>query len=143
MTQEQKELLLKDLCARLPYGIKVYFSGWDSEYLKQKEMVDTLYSIDSDGYCNTYEYDSLLELGNIKPYLFPLSSMTNKQKKELADICNCTIYITDWEIMFPSYEDSNMDNWQKVLDWCYKNHYDINGLIPMELANNATGLDIY
>ena len=53
MTQEEKDILLKDLCARLPYGVKVHFSGWDSEYLLQKEMVDTLYSIDSDEYCNT------------------------------------------------------------------------------------------
>lgn len=143
MTQNKKDILLKDLCARLPYGVKVHFSGWDSEYLQQKEMVDTLYSIDSDGYCNTDEYDSLLELGNIKPYLFPLSSMTDEQIMHAPD----PIHVCD-------LEDLRYDNiWTKLnirfpdlidlINWLLKNHFDIYGLIPMGLAIDATGLNIY
>ena len=128
MTQNEKDILSKDLCARLPYGVKVHFSGWDREYLQQKEMVDTLYSIDSDGYCNTYEYDSLLELGNIKPYLFPISSMTEEQNLEYLRTC--------W--------GGNAGAPTLVsFDWCNKNHFDYRGLIPMGLANDATGLNIY
>lgn len=130
MTQNEKDILSKDLCARLPYGVKVHFSGWDSEYLQQKEMVDTLYSIDSDGYCNTYEYDSLLELGDIKPYLFPFSSMTMEQEREWQSLMVCDIY----GIFYHTIES---------FDYLYKNHIDIRGLIPMGLANDATGLNIY
>ena len=127
MKQEDKELL-RDLCARLPYGVKVHFSGWDSEYLQQKEMVDTLYSIDSDGYCNTYEYDSLLKLEDIKPYLFPLSSMTEEQNEEYLKTCR------GGNASVPTLA---------TFDWCDKNHFDYRGLIPMGLANDATGLNIY
>lgn len=128
MTQEQKDLLLRDLCGRLPYGVKIHFSGWDSEYLKRKEMVDILYTIDSDGYCNTNEYDSLLELGNIKPYLFPISSMTKEQNLEYLSTCKgsnaCVPTLASFE-------------------WCNKNHFDYRGLIPIGLAIDATGLNIY
>lgn len=130
MTQEQKELLLKDLCARLPYGVKVHFSGWDNEYLHQKEMVDTLYSIDSDGYCNTYEYDSLLKLEDIKPYLLPLSSMTREQEREWQSLMVCDIY----GIFYHTIES---------FDYLYKNHIDYRGLIPMGVAIDATDKNIY
>ena len=135
MTQEQKDLLLKDLCARLPYGVKVHFSGWDSEYLQQKEMVDTLYSIDSDGYCNTYEYDSLLKLEDVKPYLFPLSSMTEEQYDQL--------YI-DSRVKKDSVDILDaLANDMDAIEYLLKNNFDIYGLIPMGLAIDATGLNIY
>ena len=137
--QEDKELLLKDLCARLPYGVKVHFSGWDSEYLQQKEMIDTLYSIDLDGYCNTDEYDSLLELGNIKPYLFPLSSMTEEQKEEFNSYFASVPYYGDneKEHIVPYYFV------ELFMEFFHKNHIDNNGLIPMGLAIDATGKNIY
>lgn len=147
MAQNEKDILLKDLCARLPYGVKVHFSGWDSEYLQQKEMIDTLYSIDSDGYCNTDEYDSLLELGNIKPYLFPLSSMTEEQWMD-TPYANLNKYTFDSfkcgcsTLAFETYE-VNLSYVVEFINWCYKNHFDIYGLIPKGLALDATGLNIY
>ena len=137
MTQEHKDILLKDLCARLPYGVKVHFSGWDSEYLQQKEMVDTLYSIDSDGYCNTDEYDSLLELGNIKPYLFPLSSMSEDLKNELYT------NLTELELKAINDEIEHSAVSAFEIDFYHKHHIDYRGLIPMGLAIDATGLNIY
>ena len=148
MTQYEKDLLSKDLCARLPYGVKVHFSGWDSEYLQQKEMVDTLYSIDSDGYCNTYEYDSLLELGNIKPYLFPISSMTDELWDKEFMGCGITEFTRDsfkygCETLEFNNSNPHLSSMIRFINQLIKNHFDIYGLIPMGLAEDATGLNIY
>ena len=69
--------------------------------------------------------------------------MTEEQKRDLTNLFNCTVVITEWEIAFPNYYDSNMDNWNKVFNWCYKNHFDCNGLIPLDFAIDATNLNIY
>lgn len=151
MTQEL-ELLLKDLCSRLPYGVKL-------QHVKNPDSIVELYSIDLDDfYCKikfyTYKGKALIvsdegkllkpgETLRYKPCLFPLSSMTEEQKRDLTNLFNCTVVITEWEIVFPNYYDNNMDNWNKVFNWCYKNHFDCNGLIPLGLAIDATGKNIY
>ena len=66
----------------------------------------------------------------IKPYLFPLSNMTEEQKKEYQ-------YITERWMYDSSYSISDS------IDWLNKNHFDYRGLIPMELAIDATNLNIY
>ena len=73
MTQEQKDLLIKDLCARLPYGVKVKLGDnpniFDLEYrIKFAAM-----------YGDSDKLEDILDITNIKPYLFPLSSMTREQ----------------------------------------------------------------
>ena len=119
MTQEQKELLLKDLCARLHYGVKV-----NNEIQGDFEIY---------GVCENYIFARSItnhadfHIEKIKPYLFPLSSMTEEQLLELSSI---------------SFENS-IDSSIKTLNWCYKNHFDIYGLIPMDLAIDATELKIY
>ena len=72
MKQEEKDLLLKDLCARLPYGVILNCCNLVGE---------KLYTIDSNGLVNN-DYD----LEDVKPYLFPLSSMTEEQKEEYENI---------------------------------------------------------
>ena len=138
MTQKQKDILLKDLCARLPYGVKV-------QCLSHQIPLKIL-SINPNGVTwvtGDKGYPFEVDWSDCKPYLFPLSSMTEEHKRELSKICNCFIHFTDWEIHFPNYEDNNMGNWQKIVSWVYKNHYDINGLIPMGLATDATDKNIY
>ena len=110
MTQENKELLLKDLCARLPYGVVV----------KDRNGVHILTS------GNTEFIDLFNGKCNIKPYLFPLSSMTEEQEKE-------------WRYTLSSDGNITYD----TVDWCNKNHFDYRGLIPMDLAIDATNLGIY
>lgn len=120
MTQEEKDLLLKDLCARLPYEVKAekYTIRMDGEFVPQAniEIVtakDILILDECPGYM-------------IKPYLFPLSSMTKKQKNAIDLIAsNSNTVLSD------------------VVDFYIKNHLDYRGLIPMGLANDATGLNIY
>ena len=122
MTQEEKkDLLLKDLCARVPYGVKV-------QYMNNIFVID---------YVSSYEEVKLdtsdnwtVGVSEVKPYLFPLSSMTEKQKKEYQ-------YITERWMYDPSYSISDST------DWLNKNHFDYRGLIEKGLAIDATGLNIY
>lgn len=127
MTQEEKDLLLKDLCARLPYGVKIHIGK-----TQRIEVFDDInFRIGSIN--NTY--------ADIKPYLFPLSSMTEEQKND------CPINETNLNIMTSNIGYGIIEMpWRLsylFVDWCNKNHFDYRGLIYMGLANDATGLNIY
>ena len=132
MTQNEKVLLLKDLCARLPYGVKVKF-----EYVitsPAKIIGINKFFIECE--------DVTANIEDVKPYLFPLSSMTEEQKNDcpigetnlniIKDNLGCYgIIEIPWRLSF------------LFIDWCNKNHFDYRGLIPLGLANDATGLNIY
>ena len=140
MTEKQKELLLRDLCGRLPYEVKVEAKGllktiaddYDNRNIINAHVLNGLNLMDC---FKTYSIDCMVKVPlfnrkgvcNIKPYLFPLSSMTEEQLLELSSI---------------SFENS-IDSSIKTLNWCYKNHFDIYGLIPMGLAIDCTNLNIY
>ena len=137
MTQENKDILLKDLCARLPYGVKVQSYSYEDDI----ETVETLYNIDSDGYMSTLECDTLKNI--TKPYLFPLSSMTEEHKNSFSFSYSFLEALIDEGVYFDEDECITLNDMIYVIQWCYKNHFDIHGLIPMGLANDATGLNIY
>ena len=128
MTQEDKELLLIDLCARLPYGVFCNI-GLDYPLQLQILFVNKLDRVLLDFYKDGKDYQA--HLGEVKPYLFPLSSMTDKQKNEYYQ------YITERWMKDPAYSISNST------DWLNKNHFDYRGLIEKGLAIDATGLNIY
>ena len=120
MTQEDKELLLKDLCARLSYGIKASYYGAEEE----REIWDEIEGITFDGYVDIGQYSLPIEA--IKPYLFPLSVMTDEQQTNLTKfVANG---ITGENILY---------------DWLNQNHFDYRGLIEKGLAIDATNLNIY
>lgn len=135
MTKEQKDLLLRDLCARLPYFTKVQI----------KNEIVVLDSIcDDDGYHFNFIGDDGegVNIENIKPYLFPLSSMTEEQKRFIKNkICY------DWDIDDHPYSlwafCIDIGDVDELIDWFNENHFDYRGLIPMGIANDATGLNIY
>ena len=129
MTQEDKELLLKDLCARLPYDIKCKIEMWIGY------DVCTIYNINSIGFVEIVEDSDTngVNIERIKPYLFPLSSMTEEQKAELTEL----MYKADTP--FGAIFSENID----YFDWLDKNHFDYRGLIPMGLAEDATDKNIY
>lgn len=134
MKQEDKELLLKDLCARLPYGVKCLvnytFCNETTDYEDVKSStVDTLITINQQ--TESYFFGWLFEwfdVDEFKPYIFPLSSMTVEQRKE---------YYT-----MVKYNITSKDN-AKLMDWLNKNHFDYRGLIEKSLALDATNLGIY
>ena len=130
MTQKDKELLLKDLCARLPYGVKV-----ESVFINPDTKEHKPCGIE------IFDATSLLMirdgLGEFKPYLFPLSSMTEKQKYEYDELIHLN-NIKAIEGVITSTDCSAAE-----IDWCNKNQFDYRGLIPKGLAIDATGLNIY
>ena len=138
MTQEDKKRLFKDLCARLPYGLKVKIKHYDDAWeLLAIYTNGTTYATRDVGYpIETYFEDC-------KPYLFPLSSMTEEQKKYIANRWGINEDF-DFEID-PNWGEYLVDLGDVVdyVNWLIENHFDFNWLIPKGLAIDATGLNIY
>ena len=132
MKQEQKELLLKDLCGRLPYGVKVQTTYINPQTKERKDIgTDVLSTVEISMLIDGYEEH--------KPYLFPFSSMTEEQRKEYDKIIYHSV-----ELHCERYYDViDVDSCDELYDFYHKNHFDYRGLIPMGLANDATGLNIY
>ena len=131
MTEEQKQLLIKDLCCRLPYRVKARFPDYYGGYFSAIE------DIDIDGYAKDFEGEQH-EIDDIKPYLFPLSSMTEEQRNMLED----------WDINEPMLDISGERQIHvslnlRIIDWLNAHHFDYRGLIEQGLAIDATGLNIY
>lgn len=124
MTQEDKDLLFKDLCARLPYHIRV--KVWLKDGTTEEGTLDLEHNY-GDVLRDAFYYNKIVK---IKPYLFPMSSMTETQKNEYQ-------YITERWMYDSSYSISDS------IDWLNKNHFDYRGLIEKSLALDATGLNIY
>ena len=123
MTREDAKLVLKDLCARLPYGVCYKHFTWDDE--RGEECIAAqIYSINSDGYVKNCYDDETVYIDNVRPYLFPLSSMTKKRLEELSE------YI-------------DIKNAYVAVELLNSHHFDYRGLIEKGLAIDATGLNIY
>ena len=136
MTQEDKEFLIRDLCGRLPYGVKAYIKNWSKLDRKYYEGVYTVESIDSS--LNTIVADSERSsveviVGDddyeIKPYLRPMSNMTEEEKLMYEGLMIGT--------------DNNIQYILDVIDWLNAHHFDYRGLIEKSLALDATNLGIY
>ena len=142
MTENQEKLLLKDLSSRLPYGVKLQISSWDDEKMEYVDKADTLYSISSDNHVRTSSEDRDFYIDEVKPYLFPMSSMTEEQRAEYESLCikETSEYSDLYGIIFA--KDHYYDTIESI-DYLYKNHIDVRGFIPNGLAIDATGLGIY
>ena len=132
MTQEDKVLLLKDLCGRLPYGVKIKLGDYDYQvcgYNSEKEMPMKIW----------YYYDSNLTLKSYidvyltdyRPYLRPMSSMTEEEKKEYYT------FQYKFTLQAHEYQELNKETFSEYLDWLNKNMFDYRGLIEKGLALEA------
>ena len=128
MTQEDKELIFNELCARLPYHVKCKI--WLKDGTTEEGLLDLQHNYDN-VLQDAFYYNKIKD---IKPYLFPLSSMTEEEKEEYCQLQQKVIYNSKGVIN----EDVT-----KYINWCYKKHLDINNLIPMGLAIDSTELNIY
>lgn len=144
MTQEQKDLLLRDLCARLPYKPIVQIDDCGIWNLRGIDHDDSAELRDRVIVWHGRNYPSSknsFPIINCKPYLFTLSSMTEEQlyNNPIGFSQMLTIKADrDWENI-----TINRRAYYKLVDWFNKNHFDYRGLIPMGLAIDATGKNIY
>lgn len=145
MTQEDKQLLVVDLCSRLPYGVKVLCLRNFNRDWYNLEMVDIgdneVYLTAVEPYTNRYA-----EIETIKPYLFPISSMTDEQRKEFLNIQSeerKTLLDAMVKYRYEKEDKIPIIPTQKHIDFFHKNHIDYRELIPKGLAIDATNLNIY
>ena len=130
-----KKLLIKDLSSRLPYNVIVDYAYNAFDVRKGNYVKHGSKCILNCHLLDVFISPRQNEKGEyIKPYLFPLSSMTEEQKKEYRKVCELDTEILSKHPMdetpFPALYHSQ--------DWLNKNHFDYRGLIPMGLAIDAT-----
>lgn len=156
MTQEDKQLLLTDLCARLPYRVKgrVYAECSNGEYDMNGDMIffDSPFDVTLDDINISTEELHVIAIGNedtiafiedqqtwgspytvdeFKPYLRPMSNMTEEEKK---------VYYTfqyKFTLQIYEYQELNKETFSEYLNWLNKNMFDYRGLIEKGLALEA------
>lgn len=134
MTQE-KQLLIKDLCSRLPYNVicKLSVKGADVSITEKLDF----------GGLEHFMFGTM----DVKPYLRPMSSMTEEEKEEIEVFIfnewyeedSCKIDNEGWIEILANYDVSGIDPrfCGDYVDWLNANHFDWRGLIPMGLALEA------
>lgn len=143
MNKEDKELLLKDLCARLPYGVKIYFGGIPKlltsitiktgyiEILVEGEYGKAAYCDVASTYNNAeYLQEEITE--KCKPYLRLMSSMTEKEFIDLCKYVGCHLNRHTLEPV--SLENVSIEYSVKLINWLNKHMFDYRGLIEKGLA---------
>ena len=160
MTQEDKDLVLKDMCSRVPYGLRLWIKMYERKpdyFIKSHNILSSvnyttlsprisiegaLYDIEGPEYSCGEQY--------IKPYLRPMSSMTEDEYNEFKGLIPFCKWCDDYDkwghygIEVVSYEYDETDkpyydfvDFQKLLDWLNAHHFDYRGLIPKGLALEA------
>jgi hypothetical protein len=140
MTQE-KQLLLQDLCGRLPYGVIGLYS-WKNREPYNRELTGCLFDELKSSWDSTEDSQFL-------PYLRPMSSMTEEEKKELKFMCDIgpeTLTDSSWingefglSVVYKNKASFCVD----VIDWLNKKMFDFRGLIPNGLANSTEEFNTY
>ena len=111
MTQEEKQLLLKDLYARSPYGVKVWYPNGNGAISTVKGIIDDICYFNENPIHGNFCY-----IETVKPYLRPMSSMTEEEKEEYVNT-----FLAMWD----------------AVDWLNAHHFDYRGLIEKGLALEA------
>ena len=133
MTQEDKKLLMKDLSARVSSGVKYMKYSWGYGLDQEIPEVEVLECVDKNGYIS---HIKVYKIDDIKPYLFPLSSMTNELKEEFDQLLELELKAINDEI-------DHIQATEFEVDFYNKHHLDWRGLIPLGLALDATDKNIY
>ena len=145
MTREEKELLIKDLSSRLPYGVKIRV---EYPFLEEKDWgPENLYGLDLR---KEVHAGTSVRIEEFKPYLRPMTSMTEEEKRELEHISE-EYFGKALDKQFQESLSSNINEGEVleyiassvIVDWLNAHHFDYRGLIEKGLAIDATGLNIY
>lgn len=131
MTREEKYLVLRDLCARLPYSPICHIIGESGAEIDDKLTMSTIDHLDE---------------WVVKPYLRPLSSMTEEEKEELqeltaADEITCG-GIGYWGLLSECFGMMYSD-YAEIIDWLLAYHFDFRGLIDKGLAISTEEFNPY
>jgi hypothetical protein len=133
MTQEEKNLLLKDLCGRLPYV--TYVRIIDPTCLDKHESVTEgcVGGYSNTRMCQDYSMDEIFEFiesgDTVKPYLRPMRDMTGEEICEFIQICDTVLWLGD--------KKSTCILSLEQIDWLNARHFDYRGLIGKGLALEA------
>lgn len=150
---KQEDLLLMDLCSRLYYKVKVSLIYNNEEY---KGVLCAIYPEDNrviidnlNKPCHYYNQTCggfLIGENKVKPYLFPLSSMTAEQKREYHQSTSKDIDMLQ-DVILERINGKDNTNKHAIayngIDWLNAHHFDYRGLIEKGLAIDATGLNVY
>lgn len=126
MEKKLKELLLRDICARIPDGLKVLYN--DSLECQPSGLI----KVNGRTCFTAFGVAMPLEIDEIKPYLRPMSSMTEEESKEYK-ACHCVI--DEHTYFYPQM--CTLANELNMFDWLNEHHFDYRGLIEKGLALEA------
>ena len=121
MTQEEKQILLKDLCGRVPYGVIYHRNDGANIELREVDIKN-----------GTLNYTDNIVVRDCKPYLRSMSSMTEEEKYTYRHMLGATLNSEGESIMFVYVED-----FHTVIDWLLSKHFDYCVLIDKGLALEA------
>ena len=145
MNDKDKELLFIDLCGRIPYKVRMF----EIEPINDIQSNLTLLSITNKEsvICITPSGGVIgSSIDGFKPYLFPISSMTEEQREEFLNI-----QTEERQILLNALIEYKSGKYDKIpiiapykqIEWLNKNHFDYRGLIEKGLAIDATDKNIY
>lgn len=160
MKQEDKNLLLKDLCARLPYRVKVSLQYGNKQLIgvldavyptEERVIIDKLSDAITpiDVRCGGFK----LNESNIMPYLRPMASMTKEEREEIEillfsewfDPDSCKVDGEGYIEILANYDVSGIEPGfcSDYVDWLNAHHFDFRNLIDRGLALDCTDLNVY
>lgn len=160
-TQETIDLLTMDLCARIPFGVRVLHEGWNYEWDQELHTLERVTGYDGEFFTTKvidthngeeYREDRHSVEGLGKPFLRRIADMTKEEVNELIDILNrhaggrtitrenfeLTSSGTLWFTNMKEYECVSEKLMHVVIDYLNKHHFDYRGLIPQALAIAVT-----
>ena len=144
MTQEDRQIFLKDLCARTPYGVKV-------QYMNNIFVIDYVSPMYGEVKLDTSD-NWTVGVSEVKPYLFPLSSITKEMMEEpniygffkyRDTIANVGHLESKNGVSEEIYTYIDIESISVLMEFFHSHHIDYRGLIEKGLAIDATGLNIY
>ena len=121
MTQEEKQLLFSDLCARQPYSVMINTPLFEKPTLLKGIADNMCWAVVDE---NNYEW---VDIDDVKPYLRPMDSMTDEERDEYENILEYD----------RNYYYTTSTPTIKTIDWLNENHFDYRKLIEKELALEA------
>lgn len=137
MTEQEKQLLLRDLCARVPYGVKFKFGT--RAYILDGVSQSSVHKNELDWFADSRDSNVLIPIEVVKPYLRPLSSITEDEKEEacnngLAYIDSGRYETDDGTKILYGGKSFQLIPGIDTIDWLNANHFDYRGLIDKGLA---------